>query len=59
MQFADVFTGCVNRVVNRPADSSRGHPKDEVAEEVLALMGVGWRDIHTDQSTDSLCVIRL
>jgi hypothetical protein len=58
IQLADVFTGSVNRVVNRPESAPRNH-KDEVAEAVLRLLGLEWHEMNANVKRDFVSVVRL
>ena len=42
MQLADVFTGSVSRLLNRPSNAPRNH-KDEIAEGVASLLRLEWQ----------------
>jgi uncharacterized protein (DUF2267 family) len=58
MMLADVFTGAVNRVVNREPNANRGH-KDDVAEAVLSMLGLSPSEPLTDVRRDFVRIIKL
>jgi hypothetical protein len=58
MQLADVFTGSVSRLLNRPSNAPRNH-KDEIAEGVASLLGLDLKAGQPEVRADFASVIRL
>jgi hypothetical protein len=58
MQLADVFTGSINRVLNKQAGASHGF-KDDMARSVLQLLGLSAQDLERDVHRDFASVLRI
>ncbi len=58
MQVADIFTGSVNRIVNRPVDGERNH-KDEVADAIMHMLKIDPANLSGDITQDFVRIIRM
>jgi hypothetical protein len=58
MQVADIFTGSVNRIVNRQVDGERNH-KDEVADGIMRMLKVDPANLTGDITQDFVRIIQM